>query len=125
MTWWLSIKLKVTSDASKVINDYFTDNANTINREELAIVIYRQMTRSWSGTFCQDLIQLTHKENVKNNERFENWTDIEENDLNLEFYIDKNFLNEIGHNGTNMIVDVKSWKVFRKQQHSLVLKIEA
>jgi len=83
------------------------------------------MTRSWSGTFCQDLIQLTHKENVKNNERFENWTDIEENDLNLEFYIDKNFLNEIGHNGTNMIVDVKSWKVFRKQQHSLVLKIEA
>ena len=75
--------------------------------------------------FCQDLIQLTHKEYVKENERFENWTDIEENDLNLEFYIDKNFLNEIRHNGTTMIVDVKSWKILRKQQHSLVLKIEA
>ena len=75
--------------------------------------------------FCQDLIQLTLKENVKNNERFENWTDIEENELNLDFYIDKNVLNGIGRNGMTMIVDVKSWKVFRKQKHSLVLKVEA
>ena len=73
----------------------------------------------------QDLIQLTYKENVKNNERFENWTDIEKNELNLDFYIDKNVLNEIGRTGMTMIVDVKSWKVFRKQKHSLVLIVEA
>ncbi len=60
-----------------------------------------------------------------NNEGFEKWTDIEGNELNLEFYIDKNLLNEIGRNGSAMVVDVKSWKVLTKKQHSLVLKIEA
>jgi len=75
--------------------------------------------------FCQELIQLTHVEHVNKNERFEKWTDIEVDELDLEFYIDKNLLNEIGHNNVNMVVDVKSWKILRKQKHSLVLKIEA
>lgn len=75
--------------------------------------------------FCQDLIQLTQKEHVENNDRFEKWTDIEQDGLDLEYYIDKNLLNEIGHDNVNMVVDVKSWKVLRKQKHSLVLKMEA
>ena len=82
------------------------------------------MTRSWSGVFCHDLIQLTQKEYVVNNEGFEKWSDIEQDGLNLEYYVDKNLLNEIGQN-SNMIVDVKSWKILRKQKHSLVLKFEA
>ena len=75
--------------------------------------------------FCQDLIQLTQKNNVMNNEGFEKWNDIEQDGLNLEYYIDKNLLNEIGQNDINMVVDVKSWKILRKQKHSLVLKMEA
>lgn len=59
-----------------------------------------------------------------NNEGFEKWSDIEQDGLNLEYYVDKNLLNEIGQN-SNMIVDVKSWKILRKQKHSLVLKFEA
>jgi len=74
--------------------------------------------------FCHDLIQLTQKEYVVNNEGFEKWSDIEQDGLNLEYYVDKNLLNEIGQN-LNMIVDVKSWKILRKQKHSLVLKFEA
>ena len=74
--------------------------------------------------FCHDLIQLTQKEYVANNEGFLKWSDIEQDGLNLEYYIDKNLLNEIGQN-VNMIVDVKSWKILRKQKHSLVLKFEA
>jgi hypothetical protein len=59
-----------------------------------------------------------------NNEGFEKWSDIEQDGLNLDYYIDKNLLNEIGQN-SNMIVDMKSWKILRKQKHSLVLKFEA
>ena len=75
--------------------------------------------------FCQDIIQLTKKENVENNNHFEKWADIKENPLNLDYYIEKSLLNEIGNDNINIVVDVKSWKVLRKQRHSLVLKIEA
>jgi len=75
--------------------------------------------------FCHDLIHLTQKENVRNHEGFEKWSNIEQDGLNLEYYIDKNLLNEIEQEYVNMVVDVKSWKILRKQKHSLVLKMEA
>jgi hypothetical protein len=74
---------------------------------------------------CHDLIHLTQKEHVANHEGFEKWSDIEQDGLNLEYYIDKNLLHQIGQSNVNMIIDVKSWKILRKQKHSLVLKIEA
>ena len=64
--------------------------------------------------FCQDLVQLIKKDNIKNDERFEKWTNIEGNELNFDYYVDKNLLRENDHNNVNMIIDVKSWKVFRE-----------
>ena len=75
--------------------------------------------------FCHDLIHLTQKEYIMNNKGFEKWSDIEQDGLDLEYDIDKNLLNEFRHENVKMVVDVKSWKVLRKQKHSLVLKIEA
>ncbi|MFX1274947.1 MAG: hypothetical protein ACFFBP_03705 [Promethearchaeota archaeon] len=71
------------------------------------------------------MVQLALKQQVIDNGNFEKWNgNGGSTDMSIEIYIDKMLLNELEPYGRNVVVDVKNWKRFGKQQATLSLKIE-
>ena len=91
---------------------------------DLVLVIYRNFTRSWSGTFCSDVVQLIEKHKIANNSHFEKWREIEVGNTGFEIYIDKNLKNELESNSKNIKINARTWKLFGKYRGSFSLEIE-
>ena len=117
------MKVKITSEASELINKKRNSNDKA---DELVIAIYRHTMRSWSRTFCQDIVQLVRKELVVQHGGFEKWNNNgEDKKLDVEVYIDKILLSEVALHDINLVVDKKLWSRWGLTQDSLRLKIES
>lgn len=92
--------------------------------DDLVLVIYRYFTRSWSGTFCSDVVQLIQKHKIAKNPHFEKWREIEVGITGFEVYIDKNLKDELESNSKNIKINARTWKLFGKYRGSLSLEIE-
>jgi hypothetical protein len=93
-------------------------------KNDLVIVIYRYFTRSWSGTFCSDVVQLLEKHKVAKNPHFEKWDQIEVDTNGFGIFIDKNLKTELEINSKNLKIDARTWKLFGKYRGSFSLEIE-
>jgi hypothetical protein len=80
--------------------------------------------RSWSGTFCSDVVQLIEKHKIAKNPHFEKWREVEVGNIMIEVYIDKNMKNELESNSTNIIINARTWKLFGKYRGSFLLEME-
>ena len=91
--------------------------------DDLVLVIYRYFTRTWSGTFCIDVLQLIQKSKIVHNPQFEKWRDVDVRGTGLEIYINKNLKDELEANYESIKINARTWKLFGKYRGSFTLEI--
>ena len=87
------MKIGLTPEASSYIQEKLKDNVPDEDLKEIVIAIYQYSMRSWSGSFCQDVVQLVHKKNVLEHGSFLKLEDVE-GDFDIEVYLEKKLLEE-------------------------------
>jgi len=116
------MNLKLTKEASDLIH---AEKATIDKPDDVVLAIYKYTTRSWSRTYCYNLVQLALKQQVIDNGNFDKLNHDNENDgYPVEIYVDKMLLEELEPAGINSIVDVETWRRFGTHKKTLTLKIE-
>ena len=118
------INLIISEKASNLLQDKSKKFVKQDKLNDLVLVIYRYFTRSWSGTFCSDVVQLIEKHKIAKNPHFEKWREIKVGNTGFEIYIDKNLKNELESNSKNIKINARTWKLFGKYRGSFSLEIE-
>ena len=115
------IKVQITQDASEIIQEQRTSDKKA---GDLVMAIYRYTTRSWSRTYCQDMVQLVRKDQVVEHDGFQKYDNGDgEKDMDIEIYIDKQLMSEVNSYDAPLVIDKKSWSRWGSPQKSLCLKI--
>ena len=87
------MKIGLTPDASSYIQEKLKENTANDDLEKMVIAIYQYSMRSWSGSFCQDVVQLVHKKNVLEHGTFSLLEEVE-SDFNVEVYLENKLSEE-------------------------------
>jgi hypothetical protein len=86
--------------------------------------MYQQSTRSWSGYYCQDVVQLTSKSDISQRQTFKKYQQFEGREaLNkaIDIYIEDGFFHTLKVYETIMI-DVKIIDYFGRKMAQLTLE---
>jgi hypothetical protein len=68
-------------------------------------------------------VQVVSKDLVVENENFEKWTPLDNDNTPVEIYVEKALLSELERQ-KNVIIDAKNWNFLKWQKGMLFMKIE-
>ena len=114
------INMKLTSKASDVIYNQLKEHSLEERTDTLVLVIYQYTVRSWSGNYCQDVVQLIPKRQVIEHGDFEKIAEINDTNMQIEVYIEKRLLNQ--YSSDNIIINAKTRKFYKLQRSMLYLQ---
>lgn len=92
------------------------------DNQKPVLALYQYTARSWSGYFCQDVIQIVSKDKVLEHGDFIRWNDVDKiHEIEFEVYIDKMLLNDL-NNALSLEIDASFWNRFSKDRLSLLMR---
>ena len=116
------MNITFTPKAAEELHKFMEEHNSEEDNQKPVLALYQYSARSWSGYFCQDVIQIVSKDKVLEYGDFVRWDDVDKiNGSDLEVYIDKTLLYDL-KNALSIEIDASFWNRFTKDRVSLLMK---